>query len=164
MPAIVNQADAAREFGKVEAAFVKRHGTSNQYERLCVGLLPEAELLSLVRYELFLSFAPFRRWVKLEAGDVRHERSCSGGEVRFVTQEPGSLTHDEWSLFKQITNAIDAANSGVLNEHRTKATVSLVEHVGRCSVCPAETFGRAASVRIEWAGRPLSREYTLEAM
>jgi len=151
------------ELRSVEAAFVRNHGTDNQYERLTAGLLPEVELLSLARYELFLSFAPFRRWQKLEVGDVRHDRSCNGGVVEFSTSTPGSLTHDEWSLFKQITGAVDAANGGALNGHRTNATLSIVEHVGRCLVCQAEAFGRAVNIRIEWAGRPLSREYTLEA-
>lgn len=146
----------------VEHELIARHGTENQKERWERELLPEAELLSLARYELFLPFASFRRWAKLEAGGLRHDRSCSGGEVRFVTQDPGSLTHDEWSNFKQIMSAVDAANAGPLSKHGVVATVSLVEHVGRCSVCPAETYGRAANIRIEWAGRPLSREYTLE--
>jgi hypothetical protein len=152
-----------RELRSDEARFVKVYGSENQYERLLSGLLPEAELLALARYELFLSFASFRRWQKLEAGDVRHERSCNGGVVTFSTSAPGSLTHDEWATFKQITAAVDAANGGVLNGEKVSATISLVEHVGRCSVCPAETFGRAVNIRIEWAGRPLSREYTLEA-
>ena len=152
-----------RDLRPEEVAFVKAYGTDNQYERLIAGLLPEAELLALARYELFLSFAPFRRWEKLEVGDVRHDRSCNGGVVEFSTSTPGSLTHDEWSLFKQITGAVDAANGGALNGHRTNATQSLVEHVGRCSVCHAEAFGRAVNIRIEWAGRPLSREYSLEA-
>ena len=141
---------------------LQEHGTDNQRERYAVGLLPEDELLALARYELFLPFAPFRRWAKLEVGDVRHERNCNGGVVTFSTCEPGSLTHDEWSLFKQITVAIDAANGGALKWHGVTATFALVEHVGRCSVCQAEAFGRAANIRIEWAGRPLSREYALE--
>jgi hypothetical protein len=58
-------------------------------------------------------------------------------------------------MFKAIRTAANAENVG--------AVVSLVEHVGRCSICLAEVFGRAANIRIEWAGRPLSREYALEA-
>lgn len=158
----VETTESGRERRRAESEMLKL-GTESQRERWAVDLLPEAELLSLARYELFLSFAPFRRWQKLEVGDVRHDRSCSGGVVAFSTCEPGSLTHDEWAAFKQITSAINAANGGALNGHGVTATFSLVEHVGRCSVCTAEAFGRAVNIRIEWAGRPLSREYSLEA-
>jgi len=159
----MSAASATSALRSDEVRFVKVYGSENQYERMRAGLLPEDELLALARYELFLSFASFRRWEKLNANDVRHERNCNGGEVKFATTTPGSLTHDEWATFKQITAAVDAANGGVLNGERVSATISLVEHVGRCSVCNAETFGRAVNIRIEWNGRPLSREYTLEA-
>lgn len=139
------------------------HGTDSQRERYAARLLPEDELLALARAQLFAPFASFRRWEKLLHQDVRHARSCSGGEVTFTTTPPDSLTHDEWSTFKRITTAVDAANAGHLSWHGVTAITTLVEHVGRCSVCDSEAFGRAVNIRIEWAGRPLSREYMLEA-
>jgi len=139
------------------------HGTDSQRERYAARLLPEDELLALARAQLFAPFASFRRWEKLQLQDVRHERTCSGGVVAFATSPPDSLTHDEWSTFKRTLTAIDAANAGHLRWHGVTAEATLVEHVGRCSVCAAEVFGRAVNIRIEWAGRPLSREYTLEA-
>ena len=142
---------------------VRDLASDNQRERFAAGLLPEDELLSLARYELFLPFASFRRWDKIDAREVKHERGCSGSaEIRFVTQKPANLTHDEWAMLKAITTAVGAANNGILAAHGCTASVELVEHVGRCNGCAAEIFGRAASIRIEWAGRPLSREYTLE--
>jgi hypothetical protein len=155
------ETERSAELDWIEDEMLKR-GTDNQRERWLAGLLPEAELLSLARYELFLPFASFRRWVKLDAGDVRHERTCNGGVVAFTTHTPGHLTHDEWSVLKRLTTAVSLANNGYLAESKVTATLTLVEHVGRCNVCAAEVFGRAANIRIEWAGRPLSREYTLE--
>jgi hypothetical protein len=127
----------------------------------------QARLLAVVRDELFSPFSSFRRWAKLEEHDVRHERNCDGdgeGVVHFSTHEPGELTPGERSLYDQIANTVVAANSGLLREHKTSATISLVEHVGRCSACQAEVFGRSVNIRIECelAGRPLSREYSLE--
>jgi hypothetical protein len=70
----------------------------------------------------------------------------------FSTRTTNGLTANEWTTFKAILTAADEVN----------AAVSIVEHVGRCSMCEAEASARTASIRIEWAGRPLSREYTLE--
>lgn len=144
---------------------INNHASENQRERFSAGLLPEDELLCLARWELFRPFTSFARWQKLEAWDVEHERDCTGAgpsSVRFVTQKPGDLTHDEWSQFKKITTAVSQANNGLLAAFGVTATASLVEHVGRCNSCTAEAFGRSVNIRIEWAGRPLSREYTLE--
>ena len=150
---------------RIEREFVQAYGTENQAERWMAGLLPEDELLSLVRWELFAAFAGFPRWVKLEGTDLRHSRSCpSGGygSVSFSTCKPSTLTHNEWAIFKKITAAVSAANNGSLTRYGVQATVELVEHVGKCNSCDGELAGRAASIRIIWAGRPLSREYTLE--
>ena len=144
---------------------INHHATDNQRERFAAGLLPEDELLSLARFELFKPFMTFRRWVKLEHGDVRHDgdRMCPPQSVEYTTHEPAVLTHDEWATFKKITSEVSRANSEYLAEHGVAAIASLVEHVGRCINCGAEAFGRSVNIRIEWAGRPLSREYTLEA-
>jgi hypothetical protein len=158
MPAVEKSAE--RDW--TEHEMLVNHGTDNQQERWEAGLLPEPELLQLARYVLFLPFASFRRWVKLEAGDMRHGKDCTGGATTFATRFPGSLTHDEWSNFRKITEAVDAANEGPIGVHGVVAVIVLVEHVGICSICPAQIYGRAASIRIEWAGRPLSREYSLE--
>lgn len=162
---MIHDVDRRLDDRRREREFVNAYGTENQYERMLAGLLPNSELLNLARWELFRPFASFRRWEKIDEREMKHERSCSGGEVRFVTQKPGDLTHDEWAIFKKITTAVSAANNakdGPLVANNVQATVELVEHVGRCSVCEAEVFGRAVNIRIEWAGRPLSREYTLE--
>lgn len=163
MAAQKHEVDKQLDDRRIEREFVQAYGTENQAERWIAGLLPESELLSLARWEIFAAFAGFPRWVKLETSDLKHDRSCSGGEVRFVTQKPGDLTHNEWAIFKKITTAVSQANNnGVLARYGVQATVELVEHVGRCSACEAEVFGRSASIRVTWAGRPLSREYTLE--
>lgn len=136
-------------------------GTANQLERHDAGLLPDDELLLLARTVLFAPFAGFRRWVKLAPADLMHRRGCHG-DVTFTTRPAPDLDAGEWSMFKTIRDIVDEANDNVLREHHTSGDVSIVEHVGDCQVCGAQVSAKSASIRIEWAGRPLSREYSLE--
>ncbi len=148
---------------KQVACVVKAHGTPNQIERWSANLLPEDELLVIARTTFFEPFNEYRRWQKLLLQDLQHEKHCTGGHVAFSTRPPTDLTHDEWNLLKKIAITVAAANIGPLREYNVEAHVEPVEHVGVCGRCLAEVYGRAASIRIDWAGRPLSREYTLEA-
>lgn len=162
-----HEVDRQLDDRRIEREFVQAYGSVNQAERWEVGLLPENELLALARWEIFAAFAGFPRWDKIDAHELKHERGCENyggtGTVGFTTRKPDNLTHDEWAIFKKITTAVSQANNnGVLARYGVQATVDLVEHVGRCSMCGAEVFGRSASIRVTWAGRPLSREYTLE--
>ena len=163
-----HEVDRRLDERRIERQFIQAYGSENQYERFMAGLLPDDELFALVRRHLFAPFdGEFKRWGRgsgrLSVFDVRHEPTCSGGEIRFFTQDVGSLTHDEWSIFKKITIAVSRENNGSLHAAGLVAQVTPIEHVGRCTVCGAEVHGRAAHIRIEWAGRPLSREYTLNS-
>jgi|GEM_PF-6557197 len=140
------------------------HGDENQRERWGAGLLPRQELLHLARERLFAPFSRLARWRKLEIPDVRHAPTCQRGEVRFGTRAPLELTHGEWANYKTILAAFDRERSspaGALSTHGATGEVVVVEHYGLCSVCRAEVIGCAASIRLEWAGLPLSREYLL---
>jgi len=150
-----NQAD--------ERKLLDLRGTANQLERYEAGLLPDDELFALARTVLFAPFAGFRRWVKLAPADLMHRRGCHG-DVTFTTRAAPDLNSEEWAMFKTIRDVVFEANDNVLREHHTSGDVSIVEHVGTCAVCGAQVFARAASVRVEWAGRPLSREYGLEVV
>lgn len=147
---------------RTQLLMVHTYGTDNQYERFVAGLLPEGELLMLARTVLFAPFSCFNRWTKIDFSEVKHDKACNGGRVTFTTREPDNLNSVEWTKFKSITTLVSRANQGPLHERGVQATASLVEHVGTCSVCGAEVFGRAARIHIDWAGHPLSREYTLE--
>jgi len=139
-------------------------GSENQRERWEAGLLPRQELLYLARERLFAPFARLARWRKLEIPDVRHAPTCQRGEVRFGTRAPLELTHGEWANYRTILGAFDrelASPAGALSTHGVTGEVVVVEHYGLCSVCRAEVIGCAASIRLEWAGLPLSREYLL---
>jgi len=148
-----NQAD--------ERVLLELHGTVNQTERYEAGLLPDDELFALARVVLFSSFGDFRRWVKLAPADLMHRRGCHG-DVTFATQPAPDLNAEEWAFYKTIIDAAADANETLLRRYRTSCDVSIVDHIGTCVVCGAKVSAKAASVRIEWAGRPLSREYSLE--
>lgn len=139
---------------------IESHGTTNQLERYLAGLLPDDELHALARGVLFAPFAGFRRWIKLAPADLMHRRGCRG-DVTFRTQEVEDLEADEWSKFKDVRDVL-FANDGILRANNAHGKVEIVEHIGQCSLCGNECSARAAAVKIDWAGRPLSREYSLE--
>jgi hypothetical protein len=144
-----------------ELELLEKRGTGNQRERHAAGLLPEDELLALARSVLFAPFAWFDRWEKIKPSDVHH--AACGGLAEFSTRKAPSLLAREWSMFQTILDTSYHANDGILNDLGSQpCQVEIVEHVGYCSTCGFEVVGRAASVRIQWAGRPLSREYSLE--
>lgn len=139
-------------------------GDDNQRERYAAGLLPRQELLHLAREELFSPFAGMARWRKLDVLDVRHKQNCNRGEVRFATRAPIDMDADEWANYKSVVAALErelANPHGTLARHRVTGEVVIVEHYGACSVCRAEVVGCSASIRLTWAGIPLSREYAL---
>lgn len=158
----VVEADELCRVLTTQRQFLERCGTGNQLERHLAGLLPEDELLSLVRHVLFGPFAEYRRWVKLSPADLMHRRGCHGSVV-FTTHPAPDLMADEWEKYKAIRDAVHDVNERVLLPvHGVSAKVELVEHVGVCESCGNDCSAVAASIRIEWAGRPLSREYSLE--
>lgn len=163
MSTLAEQVNLQLEDRRQQRLLVEAYGDENQQERYTAGLLPENELLMLARTVLFAPFSCFHRWEKIDFTEVKHDKACNGGRVTFTTRTPDTLDAAEWTKFKSITALVSRANQGPLHERGVQATVELVEHVGSCSHCKAEVFGRAASIRIEWAGHRLSREYTLEA-
>jgi hypothetical protein len=145
----------------VELKLLRDHGTDNQRERHAASMLPEDELRALARAVLFSPFVGFRRWPKISHEEVRHDKQCSGGTVAFVTQAFKSLTSEEWCIYKELERCCHG-NRDLLLRYGASSSLELVEHVGRCSVCNAEIYGRAAALRMQWAGRTLTREYSLE--
>jgi hypothetical protein len=151
-----------------EELLIEKRGTENQRERHAAGLLPEDELLTLARDVMFAPFAGFRRWDKLRLADIRHTRACSSHgnsrDVVFATKVAPSLQASEWTMYQTIVDASYHANADrmICDLAAGNCSVQIIEHTGTCSKCGAGRYGRSASVRFQWAGRPLSREYSLE--
>jgi hypothetical protein len=157
----VIQASGASLAVAAQRKFLELHGTENQMERHLAGLLPEDELLGLARNVLFSPFSGFKRWIKLSPADLMHRRGCRGN-VSFTTYSAPDLTADEWARYKTVRDAVSVASSDALKPYDVEIGVDLVEHVGVCEACANECSARSVSIRIEWAGRPLSREYSLK--
>lgn len=148
-----------------ERQLLELRGTDEQRERYFAGFLPEDELLMLARDLLYAPFAGLRRWAKIHQGAVRHRVGCevkftSDAGVSFATRAAQNMSADEWAMFKTI---LDIANT-VTHRRLDSASISVevIEHIGECRGCHATVSGKSASVRITWAGRELSREYSLE--
>lgn len=155
---------------------VEKHGEQHQIERYYAGLLPDDELIALARRVLYAPLDGFRRYQNVQASrrggvgpvylypeDVKHTDGCPGTalSIRFFTRPPDNgITGDEWRDFRRIHDALEEAWRAMPTG--VHATVELIEHVGICGYCRhREAIRRSASVRIDWAGLELVREYAL---
>ena len=151
-------------------AMAVRLGTRNQQERFAAGLLPDDEINSLARTELFKPFADLPKWGNkmLRAEHVKHEPRCNtqggivtcDGRVEFETCDVAELSHDEWEVYRLVQQGRDtAANHPWLD--LGSVTIEPLAHFATCSECEAEASRVSAKVTIKWAARELVREYVL---
>lgn len=149
-------------------------GTPEQVRRYHAGLLPEDELLALARAELFAPFSLLRRWSNgrdLRPGNVRHVKGCgaaaAGGPFldRAVTFETSAATEITAADHVQLEAIRDLAHGASRHPwcqaDKVAFQVEPRAHWGTCSSCGRETVKHTAIVSIVWAGRTLSREYSL---
>ncbi len=167
---------------ELEALAVNSRGDPNQKERFAAGLLPEDEVLTLVRRELFRAFEvlPLKRWhLSKNRSEMllhfKHDRSCmqarSGRSFTYETTELGEATAEQWDVLQQVRRAATKTT-----EHpwltkqqlppspvRTWPTLHLEQlaHWVTCQQCDAEESRAFVKITIYWAGRELVREYAL---
>jgi hypothetical protein len=142
-------------------ALVHEHGTESQQERFAANRLPENELRDIARALLFRPLDGFKRFRKIEPGDIRHEAPCSGlgfsyGSIASFKVEDnykGPMADAEWSALKAIEAALVAIDRIV--------TVNIRQHVGVCTGCDAERHRLSVLVTGQLCGMTLSREYAL---
>jgi hypothetical protein len=99
------------------AAWVDKNGTDNQKKRLSVNLLPDEEIIDLIRNEAFAPLADFPRYEKLTAADV----DCSCGECDekkaiYSVDDAATATAEQFDLMEKIKTLIPAAER-TLREH-----------------------------------------------
>lgn len=146
-------------------------GTDNQRERWQAGVLPEEELLSLVRNELYRPFDGVPRWVKIAGAQTIHSRYCREGRLQTkdwetdMTYSAGPATtmpHDDWEAVKQLRErAYHASNHLWIRQSGSAFLVSAREHEAKCKRCGETTLRCSASISVLWAGREIAREYAL---
>lgn len=163
---LAGDAAAARSHQELEAL---KLGTYSQRQRMACGLLPESELLEIVRRELFRPFGMFPRRRKLTATSIPHPRLNTGGwrcssspRIIWLTTRDPSLDHDQWERLLKLEAGMDEIrNHPWLRKNADGCTLSVVEHRGICSECGQTAAQHSALVSLVWAERQLSREYLL---
>lgn len=149
-------------------------GSENQRERHMAGVLPDDELTALARTELFKGFGEFRRWAGRDRAGMRfalkHKTSKANPTPCVVNQEAieletddaTELGPDEWNTLKRIQSTVQAMKDHPWI-HRGNCPVSIVSstHWATCQICKSEMFRSSVKVTIHWAGRELTREYSL---
>lgn len=105
-------------------AWVEAKGTDNQKKRLSVNLLPDDEIIDLIRSEAFEPLASFPRYEKLTATDI----DCSCGyyddkKAVFDVEDATTATAEQFDLMEEIKALIPSAD------------LTLRVHTGYCDRC-----------------------------
>jgi hypothetical protein len=163
---------------------LRDRGTFDQRTRWSSCILPDEELLGIVRTELFRSFGLFTKRRQMTFADVPHPvdfrgiweclRGTAAGVVGvasksladMVTWETAPnprLTAPEYRALLRIQETVAEIRRHPWMQGTGGEPVSaeVREHRGTCKKCGGMTFERSALVTIQWAGRCLSREYVL---
>lgn len=150
-------------------------GDFGQRQRWNSGSLPEPELLLLARNELFMPFALCERRTRKGPAAIAHPTDTSGTwlcassavngtiPITWSTRPDPLLTDAQWKALQRLLTA-----SEEVRRHRwmamsppTSVRIEIREHRGECMMCHNVVSELGALVEIDWAGRPLSREYAL---
>lgn len=156
MPAFTYDTELACAHQTKVRRMVELHGSATQVDRFNIGDLPEDELRNVARHVLYRPFEHLRRWVKIP----NHCPRSHADTLEFTTRPTLAISDDEWQDLEMIRHAVTDADS-VFREWQTWGTVDSIDHVGICRLCKLHVVGRAAVIRVTWAGRELTREYAL---
>lgn len=157
---------------------VTRAGTADQCTRWVECALPEEELLTIARAELFRPFLLAKRrpmvfadiphptdhrgvWTCLQP-DPKTPRDVSA-LVTWETLPSPSLTAAEYRTLCHIHEIAARVQEHPWMKGTSGEAVSFEarEHRGTCKKCGGMAYERSALVTVLWAGRKLSREYVL---
>lgn len=147
-----------------ESTAVREVCTPNQQERWTAGVLPDLELLALVRDELFAPFEErdFLRRKPMQEREVHASPGCMQ-EVRWSSADGSALTGEQWRTWRRILDTVNEVRSHAWLEFSARpcVTAQIRQHSGECTHCQRIRLQQSAIVTVEWAGRNLSREYLL---
>ena len=141
------------------ASFVKTYGTAEQRIRFDLDLLPENELLDILRDIVFDGF-DHPRYKRIEDREVQHVRhSCTAAPVSYGTKEVGvKLPAAEFAVLNRIRASAHAATGRDLTE--LDFTVSPRQQTAWD--CTTGISRYSAMVVFKWAGLSVGREYGLD--
>ncbi len=155
---------AASVINELELAALEQ-GSPTQRERHAAHVLPEDELLTIVRAELFKELNGLPRWAlgrarETMAKELRHTGHEHAPQLTFETGEVTELSAAPWEALKKINLAVSRTNQHPWLARGGCASIEIATHWVTC-ICEAEVSRSWAKVTIEWAGRVLVREYVL---
>lgn len=147
--------------------------TEHQRERLGAGENMEAEILHVVRAEIYKGFT-MKRWEPIRWQEVSHPTTCpllinlTADRVKGAI-DVGSESISERAIADAETDneirilslCVAISNHPWLTRQAVVPTALLVRHTARCRACGASIVRCSIQVRIPWAGRTLSREFAL---
>jgi hypothetical protein len=135
-------------------AWVSEHGTISQQGRFKLGLLPEAEILDLIRSAVYTPLDGFVRFETIRWSEIEHTDECAGpeGGMDYSTTVPEALTAGEFALCQEIEHA---APQG--------ATLKVLAHACECRACGAGLIRKSLRVALQEGELCLTREYALDA-
>ena len=138
-------------------AWVNEHGSHSQQERWKAGLLPQTELLSLARDEVFKPFEGLSRYRRLLRSDVRHHEACEAHEATFGVDGLEAASPEQFEVIKVLRQII---------KNIPGAQLALRKHYVFCpeDQCPGSTYRASALVSATWHGHEISREYALDTL
>lgn len=156
---------------ELELELLRWRGSADQARRYAHGQLPQDELLSLAREELFRPLGYLERRRKRTHSDLHPpivgEQPCRAhpSEIRWVVVEIVDLAPQEHITMGRIHESIaeisEMGGRRYIRPDETLINVSVREHRGTCTRCCLIITDRGALVSICWAGHHLSREYAL---
>lgn len=151
--------------------------TEDQRERLGAGENMEAEILHVVRAELYKGFS-MKRWEPIKWYEVQHPPTCK----TLITSNPakeaidistvgpedstGALWESPSPAEREVTVAIAQQIDAIENHpwllrQSVRPVAFLVKHTAKCRACGSSIVRLSIRVVMRWAGHVLGREFAL---
>jgi hypothetical protein len=141
------EAHAERERIKVQALedFIQAHSTETQRRRRAAKLMPDDEVLDLVRNHVFSPLDHMPRYERMKKSEFQHAYS-----VNFETEDAERATDAQYEAMEAIRKLVPGSQ------------VTLRDHIAKLSTDEnndERIVKEGYLVSVGWHGHPLSREY-----
>jgi hypothetical protein len=142
---------ARKERDKAAAlnSWLNDNGTATQRQRRQAGLMPDEQVLAMVRDQLFAEFKHLARYERMTADDFENYHA---EDIEYETSGVTEATDDEFRALQAITE--------IAKNVSDEAEVKLRDHIASVRNKELERR-RSVLVTIPWKGHKLSREYQL---
>lgn len=138
--------------------FLKSHATDNQYKRYHAGLLPECELIEIIRSTFFaVTDKNFKRYFRLTSKHITHKDDCICNSFiydkpecfKFEIRRSENLTSKQWEHLNRIKDLL----------HNNKIDVYYREHSVSCKICGENAVNVGVLCSLDILGFTIYSEY-----